>query len=81
MLGIVDLCWLGFVGKVRPAGLEGKAGLHTVGSTGQTRFPDIRDELLSSIHNKIKKTDSSLKLIWSCSLLLEHDVVREDITL
>ena len=48
MLGIVDLCWLGFVGKVRPAGLEGKAGLHTVGSTGQTRFPDLRDELLSS---------------------------------
>ena len=47
MLGIVDLHWLGLVGKVRSEGLEGKAGLHTVGSTGQTRFPDLRDELLS----------------------------------
>ena len=45
------------MGKVRSEGLEGKAGLHTVGSTGQTRFPDLRDELLSSIHNKIKKTE------------------------
>ena len=25
MLGIVDLCWLGFVGKVRSEGLEGRA--------------------------------------------------------
>ena len=48
MLGIVDLRWLGFVGKVRSEGLEGKAGLNTAGSTGQTRFPDLRDELLSS---------------------------------
>ena len=48
MLGIVDLRWLGFVGKVRSEGLEGKAGLHTAGSTEQTRFPDLRDELLSS---------------------------------